>query len=303
MGRWIALVLLGLSLVLPAGGARAQQPAERETNVLIHLNRPVRVDPEDRATTVVVVGDDAVIAGTVEQNVVVLGGRAEISGVVQGNVVVVDGTLDLGPGARIGRDVTLVRSEIVQAPDATVGGVVNHRTGLGWAWGAAWLFWVSTTVFVIASGLIFAAVGGRQLAGAAGVLTSKAGGSLLTALLLWIVLPRLAVLAMITVIGIPLGLGVLIFVLPALWFLGYLVAGAGLGGLLVRGRRALAHVEHPYAAAALGLLLLQLLGFVPWIGAFLVVFAGFLGAGALALRSWRLARGAGTGGAPLISTR
>ena len=40
-------------------------------------------------------------------------------------------------------------------------------------------------------------------------------------------------MAMLTLVGIPLGLGVLLLVLPALWFLGYIVAGARLGTLIL----------------------------------------------------------------------
>ena len=42
----------------------------------------------------------------------------------------------------------------------------------------------------------------------------------------------LAVLAMITLVGIPLEIGLLAFLLPGLWFLGYIVAATRLGGFL-----------------------------------------------------------------------
>ncbi len=295
-------MLLGLSFLLAPGGAAAQEVPPDRTGVVIQLRRPARIAPGERATTVAVLGDDAIIQGTVEQDLIVAGGRAEVTGAVEGNVVVIDGALDLGPGARVGRDVTLVRSEMAQGPGATVGGAVHRTTGAAWSWGVAWLFWLSTTLFVIAAGLLFAAIGGRQLSGAGSVLVHRPGGSVLMALLLWIALPLLSFAAFFTIIGAPLGLGVLVFVLPALWFLGYLVAGAALGGLIAGRRRSLAYLAHPYAAVALGLLLLQLVGFIPWIGAALAALAGFVGAGALALRSWRLGRGESAGGAPIIPT-
>jgi hypothetical protein len=230
------------------------------------------------------------VDGTVREQLIVIGGRASVSGEVEGDVVIVDGTLDLSPSARVGGDVTLVRAELAQAPGAAIAGTVTRTRGMALGWGAAWAFWLSASVFVIACGLLFAALAGRQLAGAAGVLLARPGGSALTAVVVWIAVPVLAVVAFITVIGIPLGLTLLIVVLPALWFLGYLIAGAGLGALLTRARRTIGSADRPYAAVALGLLLLQLLGFVPWIGGFVVFLAGLWGAGALALRSWHLLR-------------
>lgn len=83
----------------------------------------------------------------------------------------------------------------------------------------------------------------------------------------------LAVLAMITLVGIPLEIGLLAFLLPGLWFLGYIVAAARLGGFLagLSGRESGAH---PYLATLLGLLLLQFAVLVPGLGGLAVLVAG-----------------------------
>ena len=52
---------------------------------------------------------------------------------------------------------------------------------------------------------------------------------------LWVALPIVAFLIMFTVVGLLLGLTVLLFVLPIMWVLGYIVAGARLG-LAITGR-------------------------------------------------------------------
>src|SRR5215204_3598691 len=61
------------------------------------------------------------------------------------------------------------------------------------------------------AGLLFAAVAGRQLTRAAALLTGRVGGTLLGALLVWVGIPILAVLAFITLVGIPLGFALLLF--------------------------------------------------------------------------------------------
>ena len=66
------------------------------------------------------------------------------------------------------------------------------------------------TIAALLGGLVFAAVAGRQLSTATEVLTGELAYSILGAVAVWIGLPIVAVLAFITVVGIPLGLGLLV---------------------------------------------------------------------------------------------
>jgi hypothetical protein len=63
-----------------------------------------------------------------------------------------------------------------------------------------------------------------------------------------VALPVLAGLAMATLIGIPFGIDVLVFPLPALWFLGYIAAVARLGDALI-GFKLWEVADHPNAPA------------------------------------------------------
>jgi hypothetical protein len=68
--------------------------------------------------------------------------------------------------------------------------------------------------------------------------------------------------------------------------------------MLIAGQGA----EHPYAAAAIGLLILQLVAIVPFFGWVVVGLAGLWGAGGIALVAWRAARGTpATPAAPEVS--
>ncbi len=142
------------------------------------------------------------------------------------------------------------------------------------------------TVVVIANGLLFAAVGGRQLLDAGLLIVSQPGGTIVAALIVSILLPMIAVFSLFTIIGIPLGLAIF-GALIGLWILGYLVAGAQLRVELV------SRLDRPskgsrlfYLAVAVGLLL-QLIGLIPVLGFVVTTLAGFLGAGALAFLAWR----------------
>jgi hypothetical protein len=294
MARWslgilISLVVMLISDTSPAGQPHPNDPAD----VLFRVNAPVRIAPGESAGIVWVINHDAIVEGTIRQQLIVMNGTAKIDGMVGDTVIVMNGTAELSPSARVGGDVVLLRSRLAQAPGAIVGGGIRETSGGVWRWGPIGFFWLSMTIFVIVSGLVFAAVAGRSLSVAAGLLRSKPGGALVTALAVWIGLPLLALIAFVTVIGIPVGFVIMTFLLPALWFIGYLVSGAGLGALLTRARRSLE--EHPYGAVALGLLILQIAALIPRAGGAIVFIAGFLGAGALlygSFRAWKISRGA-----------
>jgi hypothetical protein len=100
----------------------------------------------------------------------------------------------------------------------------------------------------------------------------------------------LAVAAMGTVIGIPIGIGIFLFILPALGFLGYLIVGIRLGDYILGVIRGRDEAWHPYLAALVGLVILLFFGTVPILGSILSPVAAMLGAGALVLLAWREVR-------------
>ena len=109
-------------------------------------------------------------------------------------------------------------------------------------------------------------------------------------------LPLLAVMAFFTIVGIPAGLAILLILLPALGYVGYLVAGIRLGDYVLGVVRGHDEAWHPYQAAVTGLGLLLVLGWVPVVGGIVSPVAGLLGAGALALRAWQRATWPGVQG-------
>src|SRR5690606_23101728 len=174
------------------------------------------------------------------------------------------------------------------------------------------------TLMLVLAGLLFAAAGGRQLDEAAALLLRRFGPVVVTTLVLIAAVPILAIFAFLTVIGIPVGIALLVALVPALGLAGYLVAAMALGDVVLRrlgrGRREApaeraARVEagpareavapaaageparapaavHPYREIALGVVLLQLILLIPFLGFLLVVLAAHLGAGALVYRAW-----------------
>jgi hypothetical protein len=194
--------------------------------------------------------------------------------------------MNLEPGAQV-ENVTVFRGELVRDPGAVVGGTIN--TGdfqfNPWAWGVfSFLMWAGMTLVILISGIIFAGIGGRQLKAAGDAAIEQPGPSFLGVIAAWIVLPVMMFMVVFTLIGIPLGVGYFLFVLPVLWFLGYLVAGTQIGRMILRGR---GDEQHPYLAAILGLVILQLLAAFPIPTGIISFLAGIYGSGALIAIAWK----------------
>jgi hypothetical protein len=287
-------VLVALVLALIPAAAAAQDGEDE--GFLMRVDGNVAVPAGDTVDTVLVINGDALIEGAI-QTLVVINGDATVRGSVDDEIIVVNGSLNLADTARV-QDVTLVDSELERAPGAVVGGEISRRE----RWGVdidlfglfPFLAWTAVSVVVVLAGLLFAAVGGRQLTTAGLLLSDRLGPTLLAALVVWIGVPILAVMLFFTLIGIPAALGLLLLVLPLLWFTGYLVAATRLGAAIVRSRLSTADAEHPYLAALVGTLVLQVIGFIPVLGWLVVWLAGLVGGGALALLGWHAWRGEGT---------
>jgi hypothetical protein len=295
MRKWLFLLAI-LMTVWPAA-ASAQGPDERDDDsVVIRIHSDGVVAAGESVDTLAVVNSDAVIDGTVEGSLFVLHGDATIRGTVVDSVVVVSGDVHLEDGARV-RNVHSVRGDVFRDPGATVSGKVYERDyRAGWA--ALGVFsvvlWIGVTIAAIVAGIVFALIGGRQLTSAAINMTGDVVNSIVGAVLLWVGLPILAVIAFVTVVGLPLGLGILLFVLPAAGFLGYLVAATRIG-TLITNKLDRGNGDHPVLAVLLGVLILQVLLIIPFAGWLVVLLASLWGAGALAFTAYRGAGGHGFG--------
>ncbi len=291
----IAAAIAGAVFLTPAPVA-AQEEAK---DVLVRVNGTVDLPAGESVDVLVAVNSETQVAGSVRDTLVVVNETATVSGDVGNEVFVYNGNIRLEPSARIGGDITLVNSDLVQADGAVVSGRVVERAGAEVArelsrvaQAVSFIAWIGMTVLFVVVALAWAAVGGRQLSGMAGLLAARPELAVAWALVFWIAAPLVAVVAMITVIGLPLGLAILIVLLPLLWTLGYVVTGTRLGLFIDDLRGATTDLEHPYLAAVVGIAVLQLVGLVPWVGGFVVVLAGLFGAGVIVVHAWRRVRSA-----------
>ena len=286
-----ALVAAALVLLLAPGRALAQ---ENRDDVYVRVNGTVDLAAGESVDTLVAVNSEAQVAGTVRETLVIVNRTATVSGDVGRDAIVANGTLRLEPTARIGGDVVLINGQLDQADGAEIAGSVVERSGAGMGAefrrvtaAVSFVVWLGVTLLFVVVALGWAAVAGRQLSDIAGLLGARPGLAAVAAVIFWIVVPVVAVIAFFTVIGIPIGIALLVIVLPLLWGLGYVVTSTRLGFFLADLRRTTPDLAHPYLEAVLGVVILQLIGLIPIVGGIVVALAGLFGAGAIVVHAWR----------------
>jgi cytoskeletal protein CcmA (bactofilin family) len=268
MRRPLLFAMLMLCWLLPAANAAA---ANRKDDRVV-ISGSVLVDRAETVHDLVVVNGDVTIRGKVTGDVVVVDGDVTIRGSVAGDVVAVAGQATLGKRGRVAGDLVYGKDKPVLAPGSRVAGDVQKitlgDTGIVGVIG----FWIGFTISLLLLGIVL-----LLLAPRAGDAIARAGRdkplvAALGGLGTLILLPVIAIAACVTVIGLPLGIMLLLLLLP-LYAVGYLSAALVVGRLILKQARILAFV--------VGIVILQLLTLIPIVGGLIGLLATIFGLGAL----------------------
>ena len=277
MRRPLLLGMLLLCCLLPATSATASAN-DGDDNDRIVLVGSVLVDRDEIVNDLIVVDGDVTIRGRVTGDVVVVDGDVTIRGSVAGTVVAVSGLATLGRRARGAGDLVYGDDRPIQAPGSRVDGdVEKFKIGDASAIAAIGL-WLGFTISLLLLGVLL-----LLLAPRAGDAIARAGRDkpMLAALVGLgglILLPVIAIVACITIIGLPLGIVLLLLILP-LYAFGYLSAALIVGRLIRKQARIIAFV--------IGLVILQLLTLIPFVGGLVGLLATIFGLGALLIALFR----------------
>jgi hypothetical protein len=194
---------------------------------------------------------------TTTEKVVVLGGTATINGHAEDDIVVVGGSIRLGPKSIVNGDVSVVGGQLDRDPAAQVDGNVHiAHVSVPWPWDRDWIvvpnlnrFWWEGAALAFTIGrfalflfisILLVTVAPRWTSSIASRLISGPGISVVAGfageILFAPALGCLAVLFVITIVGIPLlaGLPLLAGAFALTWIAGYAVV-AGLLGARLRG--------------------------------------------------------------------
>ncbi|MBI4278597.1 MAG: hypothetical protein HY660_09090 [Armatimonadetes bacterium] len=242
-------------------------------------------------------GGNLQIAGTVKRNALLGGGNVLIGGTIEGDAEIRADRIILLPTARIGGKLRYWADQPADVrPGAQVSGGLERLTVtprpprvrrsifplrlpfLGRFLEALWLLVLGFAVFAIAP---------RPAAGVVGEVRSRLGRSMLAGFILLVTVPVAAVLALVTIVGIPLSAVAILLYLATL-YPGTIFVTAWLGEVLLRRFRTdPARPPSPYWALTVGTLVLVLLFGVPFAGWVIRVLAILIGFGAVWLAAWQ----------------
>jgi hypothetical protein len=277
----------GLCALILAGPAAAQVDPVAEADDQIVLSGRVDVPRGSTVGQIVVLRGSVNVQGVALGDVVVVSGRLTVSGQVGGSVVNLDGPVVLAGSAQVRGDV-LSRQSVTVRRGAQVEGDVREnvpfslRGPLGWFGGFA--AWLAVTVSSLLLGLLLLWL----LPRACDAIVAAARDAPLPSAGLgvgWlVVVPLAAIVAMLSLVALPLGLSALLAV-PFALSVGHVWAA------WLVGRLVLPDTGRPLAFLA-GLGILRLVGLLPVVGGLVWVLGGAFGLGAATVALWR-ARGAG----------
>jgi hypothetical protein len=285
-----SLLLLGLAA--PASASAAQDG--QTSDAFVVLSGPADVPQGAQVGDLVVFHGSSTVDGTVNGSLTAFDAPVTISGTVNGDVVVFNGRVQLASGANVTGDVVSQDDPIV-ATGATVGGTtrrvqtdVNWK-GFGWAGVLAW--WLAVSVSTLLVGLALLWLVGRGASRIEDTGRTSIGPAIGWGLLVFFGLPILAVLALITIVGIPLGIG-LLAALALIYALGYSATA------WIIGRRILSSRTAWVVAFLAGWAILRALALIPAFGALIGFVAVVFGLGALTVSIWRARSSAPAAPAP-----
>jgi hypothetical protein len=285
---------LALALGIFAPAALAADTLPHTGRVIISTQGDVTIPAGDQADVVVVIRGNADIEGTVN-TLVVIEGTADLAAARLETVVAVRSTIEARAGTVILGELQRLDSTVHQQGNAEIVGGITDLTDVFVEAGAVLapaliLLWIGFGLAAIAAALFLAAIATRQVREAEQLMARDPLMTFAVGLVGAIAVPVAAVLLLVTVVGAPLGLGVLFAVLPLLAYAGYLVAAIWTGEWVLRRVSPGPEPERPYLGAVIGVAILGVIGLVPWLG-LIVTVASILGFGALLRLGFRAMRG------------
>jgi hypothetical protein len=273
--------LLVLSLATPAWAQDAQNGQDSEAFVV--LSGPADVPRGAQVGDLVVFHGSSTVDGTVNGSLTAFDAPVTISGRVTGDVVVFRGRVELASGANVSGDVVSQNDPIV-ASGATIGGttsrVQTHVNWAGFGWASALAWWLAVSFSTLLVGLALLWLTGRAATRIEDTGRTRIGPSIGWGLLVFFGLPILAIVALVTIVGIPLGLG-LLAALALIYALGYTATA------WIIGRRILGTGTAWVLAFLLGWGILRVLALIPAVGGLIWFVAVVFGLGALTVTIWR----------------
>jgi hypothetical protein len=284
-----AIVALVLALFAAAPAVLAAEPWDGDEHVVFSTGGDFDLAAGQHADLLVIVSGDAKIAGDAGA-VVVIDGTATFTNAHTASILAIRSRVSLDAASAVIGDVHVIDSVIDATPSAITGSIKDVGSQLAGTWvfgdvarAVLYLGFVVTGLF---AALVMAALASRQVREAGRFIQHEPVATVVAAFAGLLGIALAGAVAIITVIGAPLGLAVLVVALPFLLISGYLTAGIWVGDLIVSRMSPTVTRERPYLAAVVGVTVVAIVSVIPILGG-LISLAGF---GAVVLYLWRTFR-------------
>jgi hypothetical protein len=264
-----------MALATPTVAGAASTAAEAESAIVV-IAGDVTVARGQTVDGVYVVDGDTTIAGEVAGDVVVLSGDVLVSGRIDGDLFTAGGEAHLLPSAEVTGDVGYGDEHPQVALDARVHGDVDKQdwpdVGGAFSWTGPFLIWLAITVSLLVFGALLLLIAPRAADSLYLRSRERLGPTIAIGIAIAIALPVLGFIAAITLIGLPLAIGIGLALLP-LGTLAYLVSAYALGRRMVEAPR------HRMLSFLAGLGALRVAAYVPILGTVVGIAAFLFGLG------------------------
>ncbi len=294
----IALLMLGTALPAFAASTQGGDRVCTGRNLTINSGETVNnvlafgcnVTVQQNATVqrnITAFGGNVSNQGTINGSIVAFGGNVTIesSGVVNGNITAFGGSVLTQPGStvkgNIGKNVPPIPLPIPPvAPVAPLPPQPVNVINANYPFGFDWLGSLITALAFAALGALVVIIAPEQTRRVSSAIQTRPWGSAGVGCLTLIVLPILALLLVITIVGLPVAFILSIVGLIA-WIFGGIAVGYLAGEKILQAFRARDIL--PAVAVVIGVLVLMVVGQIPIIGWLISCFVGLLGIGAVVL--------------------
>ncbi len=266
-----------MALATPVVASAASTHPKAESAIVV-ISGDVTVARGQTVDGVYIASGDARIAGEVAGDVIVLSGDVLVSGRIDGDLFTAGGEARLLPSAEVTGDVGYGDERPRVALDARVHGNVRKQ---GWpdAGGVVagigqFAIWLAITLSLLVFGALLLLIAPRAADALEARSRERLGPTIAIGIAVAIVLPVLAFIAAITLVGLPLAIGIGLLLAP-LGTVAYLVSAYALGRRMVEAPR------HRMLSFLAGLGALRVAAYVPILSTIVGIAALLFGLGLL----------------------
>ncbi len=272
---FVAALLAATALAAPAVASAASASGTPDDAIVV-VSGNVVVERGETVDGVFIANGDARIAGRVDGDVFVLSGDVLVSGTIDGDLFTADGRARLLPTAEVTGDVRYGNDRPRVSLDARVRGDVEKESwpdlgDLVW-WIGGFLVWLAISLSAFVLGALLLLIAPRAADSLEARSRERIGPVIAIGIAILIVLPITVLLAAITLVGLPLAVGIALALLP-------LGAVAYVASAYALGRRILKPPRERLLSFLVGLAILRIAALIPFLGLLVGLAAVVFGLG------------------------